>query len=49
MASPREANIDDDDLERFRQAAGRMLIWSDAQVMQMLDAGAWIEVTAMKD
>jgi hypothetical protein len=49
FAKSDQANIDDDDLACFRQAAAQMLIWSDAQVTRMLAAGAWVEVTATKE
>ncbi len=37
-------NIDDDDLERFRQLAAEFLSYDAKQIGKLVKSGAWIEV-----
>ena len=44
FAKSEHDNIDDDDLERFRELAVEFLGYDSMQVTELVEAGAWIEV-----
>ena len=44
FAKNRLDNIDDDDLERYRELAAEFLNYDTKQVGKLVKAGAWIEV-----
>ena len=44
FAKSDQDDIDDDDLERFRELAAEFLGYDAAQVNKLIKAGAWIEV-----
>ena len=44
FAKSDQDNIDDDDLERFRELASEFLGYNAAQVKKLVAAGAWFEV-----
>jgi hypothetical protein len=44
FAKSDQDNIDDDDLERFRELAAEFLGYTAADVKKLVEAGAWIEV-----
>lgn len=44
FAKSSQDNIDDDDLERFRELAAEFLRYDAKQIGKLVKSGAWIEV-----